>query len=442
MAAHQTSPSFAFIDLKENPSVRQQFLAPLMHILDNYVRGRLDCPEISDREFLQLGCDRVLSQAKSGRDFLQQQREIQDWELKRSSFFATLHSSRRKQLLAECSTQLYLRGTRQLCERDEDLLGSFAQLRQRAVWAVDGHQIAHACHALKDKKGSAVGSKNLYLLCLHTGMMHNLSPVQGDGIYRHEMPVLRLQLPQWLQHHQPGPKTQAPILVLDLAYVDKQFWTRMKLLAQAKAVMITRTKENMKPENYGLLPWDPTNPINVGVTGQYLVGFDGAVCMRLIRYTDPETGENYQFLTTVENTIPPGIIAWLYLLRWRIEKVFDTTKNKLQETKAWASGSVAQEIQGHFIALTHNLLVLFRRYLKDEHDIEEQKLIHKRAQQLKQRTKQARAQGRKVHPLHRKMPQVVQMSLQFIRTLRNLISHEVSMAAALGRFRASLSAYL
>ena len=164
--------------------------------------------------------------------------------------------------------------------------------------------------------------------------------------------------------------------------------------------------------------------------------------MRLVKYTDPETGEKYEFLTTVGEEVPPGLIAWLYLMRWRIEKVFDTTKNKLQETKAWATGAVAQAIQGHFIALTHNLLVLFRRYLKEEHDMEDEKIIHKRARQLKLRKKKAQAKGRSIHPLHRKMPPVIQMSLQFIRTLRNHFFHEVSMAASLSRFKISLSSYL
>jgi hypothetical protein len=437
-----SNSTLPFLDLQNNPSVRDQFFAPLMHVFDNYMRERLDCPEIRDEEFLHLGCARVLSQAASGRDFLQQQQEILDSDIKRSSFFATLHSARRERMLQEASLQLYLRGCGSFQDPGEDLLGAFAQLRGRALWAVDGHQIEHACHALKDKKGRYVGAKNLYLLCLHSGLMHNLSPVQGDGSYRHEMPVLREQLPQWLQHHQAKPKSLPPILVLDPAFVDKQFWTRMKLLTQAKAVMITRTKENMKPEKYSTLPWDPHADINRGVTGQYLVGFDGAVLMRLIQYTDPETGEEYEFLTTVGEEVPPGLIAWLYLMRWRIEKVFDTTKNKLQETKAWATGPVAQNIQGHFVALTHNLLVLFRHYLKRQHGLEEQKIIHKRANRLKERQRQAKANSRTVHPLHRKMPPVIQMSLQFIRTLRNHFFRPVSMTASLPRVQTSLSTYL
>jgi len=441
MRATQQPAPFLPETLATDPTLQEQFLSPVMQVLQNYVRNTLDCPEMSDAEFVRLGCRRVLSQARSGRDFLQAEQEQGAAGLKRSNFFAVLHSGRRQALLHECAIQLYLEGSRQLLQAGQDLLAAFPLLRGRAVWAVDGHQIEHACHALKDPQGRFVGSKSLYLLCLHTGLVHNLCPVQGEGLYRHEMPVFRERLPAWLAQQKPSAKTLPPILVLDPAYVDKQFWTRMKLASQAGALAITRTKENMKPQRFGALEWDRQDQINLGVQAQSRVGFEGSACMRLIEYVDPETGERYEFLTT-EMDLPPGLIAWLYLLRWRIEKVFDTAKNKLQETKAWASGTVAQQIQGHFFALTHNLLVLFRHYLESAHGLKETKLIRKRDSALEQRRERAQAAGRQVHPLHAKMPPVVQLSLQFIRTLRNYISQGVSLAASIARFEAMLASYL
>jgi len=140
--------------------------------------------------------------------------------------------------------------------------------------------------------------------------------------------------------------------------------------------------------------------------------------MRRVRYRDPETGNEYEFLTTVWD-LPPGTIALLYLLRWRIEKVFDTGKNKLEETKGWATGEVAHEIQGHFFALTHNLLVLLRWNLLRNHGLREVKLEKKRARWLKKRAESAKTMNREVHPIQWKLPAIVQMSLQFIRMLRN-----------------------
>jgi len=56
--------------------------------------------------------------------------------------------------------------------------------------------------------------------------------------------------------------------------------------------------------------------------------------MRRVRYCDPETENEFEFefLTTVRD-LPPGTIALLYLLRWRIGQVFDTGKNKTESSR-------------------------------------------------------------------------------------------------------------
>ena len=105
-------------------------------------------------------------------------------------------------------------------------------------------------------------------------------------------------------------------------------------------------------------------------------------------------------------------------------------------------GKCARALSRPFFALTHDLLVLFRNYLHSEHGMDELKLIKKRQAWLKEREQAARAKGGQVHPLHYKMPPVVQLSLQFIRALRNQIIRELSLAEALGRLDAMLRAYL
>ncbi len=132
----------------------------------------------------------------------------------------------------------------------------------------------------------------------------------------------------------------------------------------------------------------------------------------------------------------------LYLLRWRIEKVFDTGKNKLAQTKGWATGEVAREIQAHFFALAHNLLVLLRRRLDREHGIREVKLEEKREKWLKKRAAQAGSAGRKIHPLQSQLPSVVQLSQQLIRALRNGIVSGKRWLAVLPTFASRLSSYL
>jgi len=423
----------------ENPSLLDQLLGPLDNVCLNYIRSSRVCPGIPDPDFLRLGFLRTLSQARSGRDFLQQQREICDQTIRRSSFFDSLHSERRLQFLHQTSWELYARGRQR---QSSDLLEVFPELRGRRVWAVDGHKIEHACHALRDNKGRQVAPNTLYLLCLHSGLLFNLAAVQGDGRYRQEMPVFRQALPELLRREfAPGQGQRAPLCILDPAFIDYDFWKKQALLRQCGALMITRAKDDIAPTHFEKRSFDRNDPVNVGIDTDSLVTFAGGHRMRLIQYADPETGLCYQFLTT-DMELRPGVIAWLYLLRWRIEKVFDTAKNKFEETKAWATGEVARQIQGHFLALTHNLLVLFRGFLESDFDIREEKLEDKRSQHLEQREKVAQAQGRGLHPLHRKMPPVVQLSLQFIRTLRNQIVAKVSFQKALPQIRAMLVAYL
>ena len=149
-----------------SPLLLDELLAPAHHVMENYTRSGRACPGISDRDFVRLGFQRTLGQARSGRDFLQQQQECFDTDIARGSFFDSLHSPRRLRFLDEVAWQLYVRGRRSRQTQEEDLLGAFPQLAGRAVWAVDGHKIEHACHALRDAKERHVAPNTLYLLCL------------------------------------------------------------------------------------------------------------------------------------------------------------------------------------------------------------------------------------------------------------------------------------
>jgi hypothetical protein len=51
---------------------------------------------------------------------------------------------------------------------------------------------------------------------------------------------------------------------------------------------------------------------------------------------------------------PPGLIAEIYRKRWDIERLFDETKTKLGEHKAWASSATAKQAQALFLCMAHN----------------------------------------------------------------------------------------
>lgn len=174
-----------------NPLLVDQLCAPVDRLLADYVRGVYRDGPFDDARFVRCGVLRVLSQSASGRDFLQLQHNVFADTIARSSFFDSLHSTRRAGLLAEVNAQLVRRQASQL----DDLLAGFPELKNRPVYAVDGHHLAHAVHSPRDPKGDFVSANSLYLLCLHSGLLVNLGAVQGDGVYRHEMPIFRTKGP-------------------------------------------------------------------------------------------------------------------------------------------------------------------------------------------------------------------------------------------------------
>lgn len=420
-----------------DPLLFDRLMQPADEALKDYIRGVRHGGAFDDPEFVRCGVHRVLGQSDSGRDFLQHYREVFDGSLARATFFDSFHSRHRRDLLARLNTEVVRRGRGQL----PDLLAALPGIKGRAVLAVDGHHVEHATHSPRDAKGDFVSSNVLHVLCLRTGLLLNAAAVQGDGVYHHEMPVFRDRIADWLpkpRRGRPGPK---PIFVADPAFVDNAFWTLMQIEGFRGAQVITRTKKNMKPFLYETCRIDAENPVNEGVTADLFVGFDGAGTMRIVRYRDPESGAEYEFLTTVED-LEPGLIALLYLSRWRIEKVFDTAKNKLGETKAWAVGEMAREIHSDFLALTHNLIVLLRNQLASEEGIREEKVERKREKALKIRSAIARRKGRKVAYIQRLMPVAVQLTAQLIRALRNGIIVGMRWLAAVGQLRVAMKSYL
>ena len=104
-------PTSSAYDRVVNPHLLDQLMAPAVGVLNDYIRGVYRDGPLDDFRFLRCGIHRTLSQSASGRDFLQSNREIFDEPLARSTFFDSLHSTRRRDILAELNTQLVLRAS-------------------------------------------------------------------------------------------------------------------------------------------------------------------------------------------------------------------------------------------------------------------------------------------------------------------------------------------
>ncbi|MCX5682349.1 MAG: transposase [Planctomycetota bacterium] len=409
----------------ENLTVDEAFFEPALRLLRHYCRHRRETPTLSAERFMRESLRRVLGHWDSGRDFLQARQDDGE-DLARATWFGGLHSRRRADLVAEVATRSYELFDRFLQPRD--WLREFPELVGRAVWAVDGHQIEHASHAGRDPKDALVSVGLLYGLCLHSGLQRALGPFQGDGVRRHEWPVFKQHLPSWLAQDRGG---LLPIGVGHPANIEVRFWFEQKRRRQA--VIITREKENMKPLIISPNAFDPHDPVNQGVEADELAGYTDAH-MRRIVYRDPLTGERFVFITT-ETTLRPGLLALLYFLRWKIEKVFDVAKNKLHQQKAWANGDTAAHLQAHCIALTHNLLTILLATL-EQAGVRERKVERKQAARRK-----VCPEARRV-PAQEMIPHAAQLTCQFIRLVRYYLDHQTPWRVARPRFQLRLEAYL
>ena len=121
--------------------VRHQFLEPLRAV-DDHATTLRKCPAQLDWDWLTQGVDRVLSNARSGRDLLQSFQLFWSRAVQVGPYFETLASPRRLSMVADCSAWLRRRvDALRLSPLSElDSLNSFA------VYAGDGHYLEHATH--------------------------------------------------------------------------------------------------------------------------------------------------------------------------------------------------------------------------------------------------------------------------------------------------------
>ena len=398
-------------------------------------RSTRQCPELEDRDFLFEGVVRVLGAYDSGRAWLQHQREQARAHTPRSTAFDALNSPRRHTTVTEATEALQRNLVRELAGAGVDHLADFPELADWNVLAADGHAVEHAAHAARDGRGRHVADAALYTLDLRTGLTAFLRPVAGDGRHAHEWPAFKAAV----RHLRPALRT---LWINDRAFIDNGTWDRFR---QRGIYQITRLKENMYPIEEQPLRFDRTDPVNAGVRRFARVRFHGVPgFFLLVDFRDPETNQRYRFLSSLPDTFRPGLIAWLYLLRWKIEKLYDIFKNKLHQTKAWANSPAAAAIRPLLVSMTYNLLLWLQHRLRLNFGIADDKVARKFDAHLAQRTDAALAADRTVHPLHAAtLPRrMAQMTAQFIRCVANHLFIHKPLRAILPAFREAQLVYL
>ena len=385
-----------------------RFFTPLLNVLGTCVKRR-HCPELSDSNWLRLGIKRCFQLQTSGRGFLQTLAVMAaDCRPENSHFFESLKSQRRLSLCAEVNTRLCARARKVL----PNALAAFPSLAKFDVHAGDGHFHAHATHDPADCKGVHYAVGHLYSRNLRTGCLSHLTV--NDQLARkkeHDMRALkRLEI---VALRQGASKSRKVLYIWDRAGIDFRQWHKWQ---GSGIYMLSRCKENMAFMPCGSLRFDDGDEINAGVLRDELVGTaTSGLMLRRITFHDVVAERRFEFLTNVmESSVPPGVLAQLYRMRWEVEKSFDEIKNKLGEKKAWATSATAKSMQAQFICLSVNLLQLLEHELGRQ-GIRNEPEIKRRAARLKHATEVAVKAGKVLPKTLRLMQQITLHSVKLIR---------------------------
>jgi hypothetical protein len=408
-------------------TVDEAFFQPLEGVVraSSYARA---CPEFADEDFIRLGVQRVLETSESGRAFLQEHGVRFENAPDHSNYFATLRSQRRCDLVGDVSLAVLAVANVQLHDR----LADIPELANYECFAMDGHWHKAAVHD-KRHEDSKMAVGHFYSLNLRTHTLRHLAA--GEGLHEHDMSALKRVKPKGLR--QGVVKGRRVLVIYDKAGIDFGFWKRSR--QECAVYFLSRVKENMVFDWIDSRDWDRSDPRNRGVTEDRRVMTREGLLLRIIYYTDPLSGEAFEFLTN-EPDLPPGVLVELYRRRWEAEKVFDEIKNKLGEKKAWASSLVAKQTQAQLITLTHNLLLLYEQDLEQRHGIRNDAEDKRREQRTQTATKACAKAGKPLSTLVSQARRTTQRSVKFIRWVRQSIRDHAAEAVAVLRLQAFYAA--
>jgi hypothetical protein len=406
----------------QSNTVNEAFFHPLLGLAAGSSHA-WPCPEFPDADYVYCGVQRVLESCESGRAFLQEHGHRWKNTPTQSNYFATLHSKRRVALLADVNRSVLGSANKMLPDR----LAEIPELAGYDCFAADGHWHKAAAHDARHK-GTKMAVGHFYSLNLSTHTLRHLAA--GQGWHEHDMSALKRIKPKGLR--QGVPQGRRVLIVYDKAGIDFAYWKRCR--QECAVYFLSRVKENMILEWQESADWDKTDPRNRGVFEDIRVRTRDGHALRMICYLDPISGKAFEFLTN-EMDLPPGVLVELYRRRWNVEKVFDAIKNKLGETKAWASSLTAKETQAQFLSLTHNLLLLYEQALETHHGVENHSEDKRRQQRMEQCVATSAKVGKPISTLILQAKRATQRSIKFIRWIRQSIRDQVAEATAVPRLK-------
>ena len=423
-------------ETRKEETLRNQFFAPLEVALSRAENTRT-CNNYSDQTYVHSGVGRVVEASKSGREWIQFFCTVACVYVSVANFFAALRSKRRLRLLEEVEADVRQQADQQIREHG-DPFSKYPELEPFEIYASDGHSHGASAHE-EEIYGKKRAVNHIFSLNLRTHTLAHLTVTQPAEGKKKEHEIKAIKRIGGRALRLDAPKGTKVIHVYDPAIIDYREWYKWK---QGHGVyIITREKSNSKLLTLELRCWDKNDPRNAGVISDELVRPSNGHSMRRVRYTDPVSGESYSFLTT-EMTLAPGLIAFIYKLRWDIEKAFDEVENKLAQKKAWGKQNTTKTQQALFITLAHNLLLMLEKKLEIEEGITDEKVRRKQVKRLAMDIQQAQRAGRTPNCLVENLTRATQRSLQFIRWLRTGLTLNTSWEKAVEQVRPLMLHYL
>ena len=418
----------------ESEKVAELFMRPALEALENSDQQRA-CAKYPDRQHLRVGIERVIQDKKTGRKWIQWCHLTRGITVRVRTFFKALESRRRMRMVMDVSGAV----RRKVDERCQcDPLAQHPELDRFSVYASDGHSHSAASHELP-VGGKIRAINHIYSLNLRSHSMSHLALTQPAGGKKkeHELCALkRMGASALRMGEESGTKV---IHAYDPASIDYAQWYRWK--HGSGIYVVTLEKSNSALGKMAENPFDPFDPRNTGILSDERVGNTKGAVLRRIRYRDPETGKTYRFITS-EFTLPPGLIAFIYKLRWDVEKTFDQVKNLFGEKKAWATTTESKIQQAGFIALAHNLALMLEREIEATEGIQDQKVLKRKKARIKKASLEARKAGRTFNPLVASVGRVTKRSSQFLIWLQACLEHGTCWGAAMVQIRPLMENYL
>ena len=416
-----------------NSPVSKRFFAPLAQIIPSLQTTRI-CLELPDEDWLPLGVLRVLHEVRSGRGFLQEVAAHLPNTPDYNHFFATLRSERRLMVCQEAVGLL----NASLKARLSDDLANIKELDGFGVYAADGHWHSAASHDRRPSPDSPKSScGHFYALDLRRGLLHHLTGAdEVEREHEHDMRALKRQSIESLRLG--APKGRKVLYAYDRAAIDFKAWEKWK--QTGGIYFLSREKENMALRVIKNLEWDRLDERNAGVKSDELCQSSSGVRVRRVTFEDPVSQTVHVFITT-EMTLPPGIIAELARRRWNIEKVFDELKNKLGETKAWATSATAKAMQATFICITHQLLLVFEDMLEKDCDIRPEVELARRAKRIQSEIQFCKKSNRPFPSLRACALRLTQRTVKLLRWLRASLTREAPWGDLIAILRHSYASY-